>query len=105
MFLTVKTAVLTTPELTDRVRLVFAALKTSIAPGIGIKAIRRACSLVYVEAMHFFASQAWTGTHQCQNLSALLGLEYSILHVHNAVITTSDIVGHTLHKCDMTCVR
>jgi len=59
--------VLTAVELTDRVRLTHTTLNNSMESGVDIELAKRQCTAADMQASRFFASHAWTGTHEGQD--------------------------------------
>ena len=98
-------AVLPADALEHHATLAYSALRDSLQPPVGIsekqrkaniKAAKRQCIGVGFEAMRFFASHAWTGTHECPNFGAKIASAYCLIQVHNAAISPSG--GSTNYK-------
>ena len=84
--------------LCETATLAFSALSKSLGPTVGIseiqrktniKAAKKQCTQVGVDAMNFFASHAWTGTHQGRDFGAKIASVYCLIRVHNTAITAS----------------
>ncbi len=86
-------AVLTVEELTDKMRDSDAALDQALRtrrPSEAVISITKSArTAAVVEALRFFASHAWTGTHPGQDFGRKIPSAYCVVRVHNAAISAS----------------
>ena len=97
MFASVKTAVLTTDELTDCVRLVFTTMKTSIDSGIGIKEVRRQYHLVDVESMSRFRCKFRFGILHSARTQCIYHYQWSRCPLQDLKVWLHNFLEHHFH--------
>ncbi len=91
------TVVLSAADLARNATVAFSALTDALGPHVGISVeersvnittAKKACAVVDM-TKSFFASYAWTGTHNCGDFGAKIASTYCLVRVQNAVITSS----------------
>ena len=93
LFTPLDAAVLTVEELTVKMRDSDAALNQELRTPHPSEAVILCTKSVHttavVEALRFFASHAWTGTHPGQDFGRKMPSAYCVVRVHNAAISAS----------------
>ena len=93
LFTPLDAAVLTVEELTVKMRDSDAALNQELRTPRPSEAVilrtKSARTSAVVEALRFFASHAWTGTHPGQDFGSKIPSAYCVVRVHNAAISAS----------------